>query len=202
MQTADRIAVATGRLFILSAPSGTGKTTISSRLQQDGVARISVSHTTRPPRPTEKEGVAYFFVSREQFQALLNDGGFLEWAEVYGHLYGTSTAWVDAQLSAGHNVILEIDGQGARQVKKKRPHVTSIFIMPPSMDVLRARLIARHEDSADVMQTRLRAAEVEIQEKNKFDHVIINEQLDVAVRQVASIITHPHGEKNNGKNNR
>ena len=184
----DEHAATAGKLFILSAPSGTGKTTISRRLQQDNVIRVSVSHTTRQPRPTEKEGVSYFFVGRDEFQEILNTGGFLESAEVYGHLYGTSTAWVNTQLVAGQNVMLEIDCQGAQQVKEKRPDATAIFIMPPSIDALRTRLTARREDSATVIQTRLQAAEREMQEKNRFDHVIINDRLETAVRQITAII--------------
>ena len=173
----------------MSAPSGAGKTTISRRLQKDGIIRVSVSHTTRPPRPTEKDGVSYFFTDQAKFQAIRDNGGFLEWAEVYGYWYGTSAAWVDAQMAAGQNVMLEIDCQGSRLVKEKRPEATAIFIMPPSIDDLRVRLIARHEDSDAVIQTRLKAAEEEMREKNRFDHVIINDCLETAVRQVVAIIT-------------
>lgn len=187
-----------GGLFVLSAPSGAGKTTISRRLQQDGAICVSVSHTTRPPRPTEKNGESYFFVGRGEFEALRTADGFLEWADVYGNLYGTSAAWVNAQLAAGRNVLLEIDCQGARQVKAKRPETTAIFVAPPSMESLRQRLIARGEDEESVIARRLNAAAAEMAQQHYFDYVIINDDLETAVRRILAIVGGK--EAKNGKN--
>ena len=180
-----------GRLFILSAPSGTGKTTLSSRLQADGLARVSVSHTTRPPRPGEEDGRQYFFVGRDEFVRMQNDGLFLESAEVYGNLYGTSAEWVQEQLAAGNNVLLEIDCQGARQVKHAAPYAVSIFLRPPSIDALRQRLNRRGQDAPDVVARRLAAAKAEMENENEYDCVIINDNLEAAVAQARQILSHP-----------
>ena len=177
-----------GRLFILSAPSGAGKTTVSRRLQAAGLARVSVSHTTRPPRPGEENGREYFFVDRRQFAAMRDAGIFLESAEVYGNLYGTSAEWVRDQLARGQNVLLEIDPQGARNVKRNAPDAVSIFLRPPSVQALRDRLQRRGQDSAEVVARRLAAARDEIARQNEYDCVIINDNLEKAVAQAQQIL--------------
>ena len=149
-----------GRLFILSAPSGAGKTTVSRRLREEGLARVSISHTTRPPRPGEEEGREYFFVDRDEFTRMQNAGLFLESAEVYGNLYGTSAGWVQSQLGRGQNVLLEIDTQGAGKVKRALPEAVSIFLRPPSLDALRQRLTGRGQDSPEVVARRLAGAKM------------------------------------------
>ena len=177
-----------GRLFILSAPSGAGKTTVSRRLQAEGLARVSVSHTTRPPRPGEEDGREYFFVSRDEFARMRAAGIFLECAEVYGNLYGTSAEWVRGQLAGGRNVLLEIDSQGARQVKRAAPDAVSIFLRPPSVGALRQRLQSRGQDSPEVVARRLNSARDEIARQNEFDCVIINDNLEKALAEVRQIL--------------
>ena len=178
-----------GQLFILSAPSGTGKTSITSRLSDMGLVQVSVSHTTRQPRGNEKPGRDYFFISAEDFTAMRDAGAFLEWAEVYGHYYGTSRPWVEKQLAKGTNVLLEIDCQGARNIAEL-PQLTpvSIFISPPTPDDLRQRLMKRRQDSPAAVERRLAAAEQEMAQKKYFDYVIINDELTSAVNQAAEVI--------------
>lgn len=177
-----------GRLFVVSAPSGAGKTSITAQLRQQGLVKVSISHTTRQPRGAEKNGEAYFFVSEEAFLAMRAAGRFLEWAEVYGHYYGTSADWVEQQVAAGATVLLEIDCQGALQVQRLRPQAVLIFIAPPDMQTLRRRLEGRRQDDAATVERRLAAAEQELRLQKRFDYVIINDALEDAVRQVAEVI--------------
>ena len=190
-----------GRLFILSAPSGAGKTTVSRRLQAEGLARVSVSHTTRPPRPGEEEGREYFFVDRDEFTRMQNAGLFLESAEVYGNLYGTSAGWVQSQLERGRNVLLEIDTQGACKVKSALPEAVSIFLRPPSLEALRERLTGRGQDSPEVVARRLAGAKNEMARENEYDCVIINDDLETAVAQAREILSRPPPAFNPKPNN-
>ncbi len=178
-----------GQLFIVSAPSGAGKTSLVARLlEREPTVTVSISHTTRPMRPGEEDGVNYFFVSREEFTEKVNAAGFLEYAEVFGNLYGTSEEWVDRQLAEGFDVILEIDWQGAQQVRRQRPDVRSIFILPPSIEALRDRLNSRGQDNSDVIQRRLREAAEEISHFNEFDYLVVNDEFDHAVDQLRAIM--------------
>ena len=190
-----------GRLFILSAPSGAGKTTVSRRLQAEGLARVSVSHTTRPPRPGEEEGREYFFVDRDEFTRMQNAGLFLESAEVYGNLYGTSAGWVQSELERGRNVLLEIDTQGACKVKSALPEAVSIFLRPPSLEALRERLTGRGQDSPEVVARRLAGAKNEMARENEYDCVIINDDLETAVAQAREILSRPPPASNPKPNN-
>lgn len=187
MADTDTNQQAGGRLIVLSAPSGTGKSTIVGRLRDSGAVILSVSHTTRPPREGERHGEQYFFVTEDEFVGMRGRGDFLEWARVYGNLYGTSRDWVMRQLADGKKVLLEIDCQGARQVRGKIPF-TGIFVCPPSMDELRRRLQKRGAECADAINRRLAAAEAEMENRAEFDHVIINDDLDAAVRRIGDII--------------
>ena len=189
-----------GRLFILSAPSGAGKTTVSRRLREEGLARVSISHTTRPPRPGEEEGREYFFVDRDEFTRMQNAGLFLESAEVYGNLYGTSAGWVQSQLGRGQNVLLEIDTQGAGKVKRALPEAVSIFLRPPSLDALRQRLTGRGQDSPEVVARRLAGAKNEMARENEYDCVIINDDLETAVAQAREILSRPPPTPNPASN--
>ncbi|MGI9297107.1 MAG: guanylate kinase [Gammaproteobacteria bacterium] len=178
-------------MFVISAPSGTGKTTISGRLRRTGLLRVSISHTTRPPRAGERNGAEYFFVGRDEFLRMRDGGGFLEWAEVFGNYYGTGAEWVRNQLAAGADILLEIDVQGARQVKKAAPEAVLIFIRPPSVAALAARLKKRGNDAPEVVARRLAAAEAEIARAGEFDYGIINDDLDRAVAEIRAIIAPP-----------
>ncbi|MCC7483907.1 MAG: guanylate kinase [Burkholderiales bacterium] len=177
-----------GILFIVSAPSGGGKTSLVRALLEDepGVV-LSISHTTRAPRPGETEGTHYHFVSRDGFERMRAAGEFLESAEIYGHLYGTSREGIAGQLASGHDVLLEIDWQGARQVRELMPAV-AIFILPPSIDVLRSRLMARAQDGTEVIARRLAMAEEEMARVVDYDYVIINEDFGRAALDLRSII--------------
>jgi len=177
-----------GLLFIVSAPSGAGKTTlVRGLLERDPQIGLSVSHTTRAPRPGETDGVAYHFVSIDRFEAMREAGDFLEWAHVHDNFYGTSRRWLDEQLAAGHDVLLEIDWQGAQQVRTLFPDAVGIFILPPSLDALAARLSGRAQDSADVIERRLAAARDEIRHLHEFDFVIINDILSQAQDELVTV---------------
>ncbi len=179
----------TGNIFIVCAPSGAGKTSlVRELLARDPNVRLSVSHTTRAPRPGEQGGRDYHFVTRPVFQAMLERAEFLESAEVHGNLYGTSQAWIEVHRGQGHDIVLEIDWQGAQQVRKVIPEAIGIFILPPSLEVLRQRLMARRQDSAAVIERRLKAARGEIAHLEEFDYVIINNNFDEAVGDLASIV--------------
>jgi guanylate kinase len=178
-----------GNAFIVCAPSGAGKTSlVAELLRRDRNVRLSVSHTTRAPRPGEQEGRDYHFVSRQAFESMIERGEFLESAEVHGNLYGTSQAWIDQQRARDADIVLEIDWQGARQVRKLIPEAIGIFILPPSPDTLRRRLVERGQDSNDVIERRVRAAQGEIAHLAEFDYVIINSNFDDAVEDLVSIV--------------
>lgn len=177
-----------GNLYIVSAPSGAGKTSlVRALLEQDTSIRLSVSYTTRPARPGEEEGKHYHFVSREDFQQRLAHGDFLESAEVYGNYYGTSQSWVENQLQQGHDILLEIDWQGAQQVRKLMPQATSIFILPPSLETLRQRLSNRGQDSQEIIDRRMHTAQDEVSHAPEFDYVIINDDFNTALQDLLAI---------------
>ncbi len=178
-----------GNLFIVSAPSGAGKTSlVNSLLASNGQIDVSVSYTTRSPRPGEVDGKDYHFVSREIFLAMAKHGDFLESAEVYGNLYGTSQSWIESETLCGRDILLEIDWQGAAQVRHKFPDCISIFILPPSLQALETRLKGRGQDSAEVIAQRLHAAQEDIAHVAEFDYVIINNKLDEAMQQLNAIV--------------
>ncbi|MCA1841118.1 MAG: guanylate kinase [Actinomycetota bacterium] len=181
--------MARSRLFIVSGPSGAGKGTIvQGILQRRPDMRLSVSCTTRPARPMEKEGVHYFFIPQRDFIAMRDRGEFLEWAEVHGNLYGTPRAHVEQQLAQGKDVILEIDVQGAAQVKGQMNDAALIFIEPPSMEILEQRLRKRHTEDEEAMQRRMFDAYDELRKKHSFDGVIVNVDIDEAVQEVLLLI--------------
>lgn len=184
-----------GRLFIVAAPSGAGKTSLVNALvANDPRLVISVSYTTRAPRPGETDGEHYHFVSPEVFERRRDAGEFLEHAEVFGHHYGTHGATTRAILDQGQDVILEIDWQGARQVKASFPDCTSIFILPPSVEALRQRLGARAQDSEDVIQRRMAEARAELSHCDEFDYVVINDDFDTALGELQSLVAHCRGQ--------
>lgn len=178
-----------GNLFIVSAPSGAGKTSlVTALLASNRQLDLSVSYTTRAPRPGEVDGREYHFVSRETFMNMAKHGDFLESAEVYGNLYGTSQSWIAAEISDGRDILLEIDWQGADQVRRKFPNCISIFILPPSLQALETRLRARGQDSEQVIAQRLQASQEDIAHVAEFDYVIINDRLDDALQQLSAIV--------------
>jgi len=178
-----------GNLFIVTAPSGAGKTSlVKSILMHDAQVKLSISHTTRAPRVGEENGVHYHFVDETQFLTILNEGGFLESADVHGAKYGTSQAAVDSALQAGYDVILEIDWQGAAQVREIYPESIGIFILPPSVETLAFRLNNRGQDSAEVINKRVAAAREEMSHVVEFDYVTINDNFDVALQDLMAII--------------
>ena len=178
-----------GNLFVVAAPSGAGKSSlVKALLELDALVRPSVSHTTRAPRGQEKHGREYFFVSNAEFDAMVQNQAFVEWAHVHNHRYGTSRKAIEERMTQGSDVILEIDYQGALQIKKIFANAVTIFILPPSWDVLRSRLERRGEDSAEVIDTRLENAATEMAQVSQFDFVIINELFDRAVFDLKSIV--------------
>jgi guanylate kinase len=180
-------------LFVISAPSGAGKTSLLKQLICDSVdIQTAISHTTRPKRSLEKEGIDYHFVHEKQFNTLINEGAFYEYAHVFGFLYGTSQASIQAQMNQGIDVILEIDWQGARQIKKQFPKSRSIFILPPSIETLESRLNHRQQDVEHIIQQRMNAAMNEISHYEEYDYLIINEQFSQALTELKYII---HAEK-------
>ena len=178
-----------GCLFIVAAPSGAGKTTlVRALLSRDAAVRLSVSYTTRTPREGEVNGVAYHFTSVADFLARRDHGEFLEWAEVHGNYYASSRRWLEEQLAQGHDVLLEIDCQGAAQVRGIFPDAVSIFIQPPSFEVLEKRLRGRGTDSEEVIAQRLAAAVDEMRQVDHFDYVIINNDLQVALDELSCVV--------------
>lgn len=178
-----------GTLFTVSAPSGAGKTSLVQALvNAEANLQVSVSHTTRAMRPSEADGVNYHFCSREDFAAMLERGEFLEHANVYGNLYGTSQKFVEHELAKDHDVILEIDWQGAAQIKHLRPSTCSIFILPPSMEALRERLSGRGQDDEDTIEHRLAAAVSDMSHYVEADYVVINDVFDQALIDLRAIV--------------
>ncbi len=180
-------------LYVVAAPSGGGKTSLVNALvQSEKDIRISVSYTTRPPRPGEKEGLDYHFIDEPTFRRMIEDGVFLEYAEVFGYLYGTSKQWIVEQLTQGIDVVLEIDWQGARQIARLFHHLKLIFILPPSLDVLRKRLETRKQDSPEVIQQRMQQAITEMSHYREFGYLIVNDDFDVALANLRAIL---HAER-------
>lgn len=178
-----------GILFIVSAPSGAGKTSlVQTLLESDPRLTVSVSHTTRPRRPKELDGVNYHFVNAETFGAMVEKGAFLEHAEVFGNRYGTSRTAVDEALTAGADVVLEIDWQGAALIRKALPEAVGIFIVPPSTEALRERLQQRAQDDPAVIETRLAEARGEMQHHAEFNYLVINDEFDVAIAELQAIV--------------
>jgi len=189
-----------GILIIVSAPSGCGKSTVLHRLMEKRPnLRFSVSATTRPPREGEREGVDYFFVTRDRFLQMVEEDAFLEHAEYVGNCYGTPAAPVDGQLAAGYDVYLDIEVQGAMQIKAKRPETLMIFLMPPSLAELERRLVLRGTDSMDVIRTRLAQAEREMGMKDEYEFVVVNDEVERAVDEIGALIDARRREQNRSR---
>jgi len=181
--------VGRGLLIVVSSPSGGGKGTLIDRVLRTvpGLS-YSVSFTTRAPRPTEQNGREYFFIDQSTFETMIAHGDFLEWANVYGHLYGTSASQVEHERGHGRDIVLEIDVQGAESIRRKVPDLVSVFILPPSFEMLRERLLARGTDSPADLERRLRGAAKEVGQYRYFHYVILNDDIDRASQQLASVI--------------
>lgn len=178
-----------GHFYIVAAPSGAGKTSlVRALIERVAKLKISISYTTRPPRPGDVDGVHYNFVDDATFDAMIEQKKFLEYANVFDHRYGTSHEWVMAQLEKGVDVILEIDWQGARQILQKFPTAVSIFIIPPSIKALELRLHTRGQDDEDVIQGRMAAAVSEISHHYEFEYLIVNDHFDVAINELEHIV--------------
>jgi guanylate kinase len=176
-------------IFIISAPSGSGKSTLVSKiLQRDPRLRFSVSYTTRKPRGKEKPGESYIFINRAEFEERVDRGEFLEHAEVFGNYYGTSREWLEQAQLEGKDLVLDIDVQGARQLKKKIPEAVTIFVLPPSRDILEQRLRMRSEDREEVIERRLRDAAEEIRNYKQYDYLLVNHRLEESTDLLASVI--------------
>ena len=185
----DPIPTSPGQLFIVTAPSGAGKSSlIAALLKQDPRVRLSVSHTTRAPRQGEIDGQDYHFVSRTTFSTLRTENQFLEWAEVYGNYYGTARRSLEDLQNRGFDVILEIDWQGARQVRQFYPESLGIFILPPSLETLRHRLQGRGKDDPETIEKRLSLAQDDLSHENEFEYAIINADFDEALRDLAAVL--------------
>ena len=191
-------SVRRGCLYVIAAPSGAGKTSVVNAVKdRDPSLRVSISHTTRKPRPHERDGEHYHFISIEEFKRLVAADAFLEHAQVFDNFYGTGRAGVEALRSAGHDVILEIDWQGARQVRKAQPDCTSIFILPPSRAALETRLRNRKTDSDAVIARRLQDSIADMSHYAEFDRVIVNEDFETAVTQMLGILRGGAGFESN-----
>lgn len=179
-----------GRLFIVSAPSGAGKTTLCNAMRSRFPAlAYSISHTTRSPRKNEVDGKDYFFISPDAFQEKINRGEWAEWARVHGNYYGTCARRLDALLKDGRHILLDIDVAGAAQIKARYPESIAIFIMPPSMEVLEQRLRARDTDREEDIQIRIAHAYNEIAGRNLYDHIVVNDRLDDAIAAMSALIS-------------
>ncbi|MCI0914967.1 MULTISPECIES: guanylate kinase [Pseudomonas] len=177
-----------GTLYIVSAPSGAGKTSlVNALIKEDERISVSVSHTTRGKRPGEEHGVNYHFVSHDEFKALIDKNDFLEHAEVFGNFYGTSRSTLQQVLDRGDDLILEIDWQGARQVRELMPEARSIFILPPNLEALRQRLDGRGQDSDEIIAGRMKEAVSEMQHYDEYEYVIINDDFDAALEELKAV---------------
>ena len=178
-----------GNLFCVAAPSGAGKSSlVKALLELDSHLAVSVSHTTRAPRGQEQDGREYWFVDEPAFRAMVDRGEFFEWAQVHGNLYGTSRRAIEARLQRGEDVVLEIDWQGALQIKQLFPHAVLIFILPPSWDELRQRLMRRGEDKSEVIARRMANAREEVAQARHFDFVIINALFETALFDLKTVV--------------
>lgn len=178
-----------GLLFIISGPSGTGKTSLGRELvRQIPKLQLSVSYTTRPPRKDEIHGQDYLFVSSETFRAMINKGELAEWAEIYGHFYGTARSVIEQTLAKGHDLLFNIDAQGAKQLKKIYPQGISIFVLPPSLAELERRLQERNTDSPEIIKNRLSRAQEEISQANTYDYIVVNDSFAETLRVLQAII--------------
>lgn len=178
-----------GNLFVVAAPSGAGKSTlVNALLAADRRIQLSVSFTTRAPRGAEVDGRDYVFVSRDEFRHHVERGDFIEWAEVHGNLYGTSRRWLEQRMADGTDVLLEIDWQGAAQVKAQFDNAVMIFILPPSFEELRRRLTNRAEDAPEVIESRLREARVELAQAVNFDFIILNQDFTLALNDLKQVV--------------
>lgn len=187
----DIVIMNLGNLYIISAPSGAGKSSLINALLADlprTEVQLSISHTTRNPRPGEENGVHYYFTDHAEFKALIEKGHFLEWAEVFGNYYGTSLPMIERSLEQGIDVFLDIDWQGARQIREKLPNVKTIFILPPSRAELEKRLIGRGQDSIEIIAARMEKAVSEMSHYNEFDYVIINDNFKSALSELKCIL--------------
>jgi guanylate kinase len=183
------VTIVAGNLFVVAAPSGGGKTSLTrALLEREPGIRLSVSYTTRPPRPGESDGVDYRFITPERFRSLKDAGEFLEHAYVHGNWYATSATWLRQQIEAGQDVLLEIDWQGAAQVRKLIPESVHVFILPPSLASLEERLVRRGQDDKDTIARRLDAAREEMRHCDQFDYVIINQDFASAVDDLSAIV--------------
>jgi guanylate kinase len=177
------------KVFVITGPSGVGKgTLIRSLFDRIAALGLSVSATTRPPRPGEEDGVHYHFLSRDQFDERVAAGDFVEWAEYSGNRYGTLRSELDQRVDEGAPVVLEIEVQGARQVREKMPEAVQVFIAPPSRETLRARLVGRGTDSPEAVERRLETADAELAAQPEFEHVVVNDRLEDAVDELVSIV--------------
>jgi len=178
-----------GSLFVVTAPSGAGKSSlIDALLKDDPRLKLSISYTTRPPREGEAHGREYHFVSRAEFERMIASGDFLEHANVYGNYYGTSRRWIETELAGDHDVLLEIDWQGARQVRALFPRMVGIFILPPSLSELKRRLESRGKDAPEVIARRLAGAREEVSHVLEFEYIIVNEAFDSAVSDLQAVV--------------
>jgi guanylate kinase len=178
-----------GNLFVVVAPSGAGKTTlVDALLKREPNIHLSPSWTTRAPRPGEKDGIDYHFVSRQKFEQMIAAGEFLEYADVYGNYYGTSRKWIEGELAGDHDVLLEIDWQGAQQLRRLFPHMVGIFILPPSLEELRKRLKSRGKDSPEAIDKRMASARHEISHVLEFEYIIVNENFEVALADLIGVV--------------
>lgn len=178
-----------GNLFVVAAPSGAGKSSlVKALLELDSHLAVSISHTTRAPRGQEQQGREYHFIDEAAFRAKIAAGDFFEWAEVHGNLYGTSREAIESRIAGGQDVVLEIDWQGALQIKKLFRHAVLIFILPPSWDELRQRLMRRGEDGAEVIETRMANARAEVAQARHFDFVIINALFETALFDLKTVV--------------
>ena len=178
-----------GHIFVLSSPSGGGKSTlIQHALTYFPKLTHSISSTSRLPRETETEGVHYFFLSKEEFKKKIKSGGFAEWAKVFNNFYGTPLENIGKELSRGNSLIMDLDVQGAMQLKKNFPEAILIFILPPSMDELKKRLVSRGTESKEEINKRLEIAKIEIAQKSNYDYIVTNEQIEVATNELIKII--------------